>query len=105
MPAKITGGDRETQSHGYYLIPKRDLITGLQVLLERGGLEIAARLKHGAALAAELTAMQVRVTPAGNEQYGAWREGSHDDMVFAALVADFQTTAVPGIPTELKGVD
>jgi len=75
------------QSNGYYRIPKRDLITGLQVLLQRGGLEIAAGLEHGAALVEELAGMQVKVTPAGNEQYGAWREGSHHDMVFAVALA------------------
>jgi len=35
----------------------------------------------------ELAGMQVKVTPAGNEQYGAWREGSHHDMVFAVALA------------------
>src|SRR5689334_4038948 len=33
MPATITSGERESYSEGYYRIPKRDLIIGLQVLL------------------------------------------------------------------------
>ena len=26
---------------------------------------------------------RVKVTPTGNEQFGAWREGEYDDLVFA----------------------
>ena len=47
MPAIITGGAAESLDGGYYRVPKRDLITGLQVLLQRGGLQIAAGLEHG----------------------------------------------------------
>ena len=32
-------------------------------------------------------AMQVRVTARGNEQYGAWGEGSHDDRAIAVALA------------------
>ena len=37
MPAIITSGELETQEQGYYQVPKRDLIMGLQVLLQRRG--------------------------------------------------------------------
>ncbi len=59
----------------------------MQVLLQRGELQIAAGLKYGAELAAEMAAMQVKVTSAGREQFGAWREGTHDDLVFAVALA------------------
>jgi len=87
MPVTITSGQRESLTDGYYGIPKRDLIVGLQVLLQQGELQIAAGLKYGAALAAEMAAMQVKVTSAGREQFGAWREGTHDDLVFAVALA------------------
>ena len=86
MPAIITGGAAESRSKGYYGVPKRDLITGLQVLLQRGALQIAAGLKHGPDLVAELTGMRVKVGCEGWEQYGAWREGTHD-LVFAVAPA------------------
>jgi hypothetical protein len=35
----------------------------------------------------EMMAMEVKVSPAGNEQYAAWREGTHDDLVFAVALA------------------
>ncbi|SPF32600.1 conserved hypothetical protein [Candidatus Sulfopaludibacter sp. SbA4] len=87
MPAIITNGDFETRDHGYYRVPKRDLIIGLQVLLQGGALQISSALKHGPELVKEMADMQVRVTPSGNEQYGAWREGTHDDLIFAVALA------------------
>ena len=57
LPAIFTSGAAESLSKGYYGVPKRDLVTGLQVLLQRGGLQIAAGLKH----APELAAMRVKV--------------------------------------------
>jgi hypothetical protein len=62
-------------------VPKRDLITEVQVLLQSGGLRIAGRLKHGAALVAEMAELRVKMTAAGNTQYGGIREGAHDDLV------------------------
>jgi len=87
MPAVITSGQRESLCDGYYGIPKRDLIVGLQVLLQQGCLQIAGGLRYGPALAAEMAAMEVKVSSAGREQFGAWREGTHDDLVFAVALA------------------
>jgi hypothetical protein len=87
MAATITGGERESYSNGYYRIPKRDLIVGLQVLLQDGELQIARRIPFREELMAELSAMQVKVTAAGHEKYEAWREGTHDDLVFAVALA------------------
>lgn len=86
-PAMLTGGDSESSAGGYYRIPKRELITRLQVLLQTGKLQIAAGMKFGPELVAEMAAMQVKISAAGNEQFGAWREGTHDDMVFAVALA------------------
>jgi hypothetical protein len=87
MPAVITSGQRESLCDGYYGIPKRDLIVGLQVLLQQGRLYIAGGLKYGPALATEMAAMEVKVSSAGREQFGSWREGTHDDLVFAVALA------------------
>lgn len=87
MPVTITGGASESRGGGYYGVPKRDLVTGMQVLLQGGGLQIASGIPHGAALAAEMAEMRVKVTAAGNMQFGAWREGTHDDLVLAVALA------------------
>ena len=87
MPVTITSGQTETTDQGFYRVPKRDLIIGLQVLLQRGGLQIAAKLAFAGTLVEEMAAVEVKVSPAGNEQYAAWREGTHDDLVFAVALA------------------
>ncbi len=87
MPAIITSGGLETMDQGYYKVPKRDLIIGLQILLQRRRLQIARGLADGPALLKEMADMQVKVSLAGNEQYGAWREGTHDDLVLAVALA------------------
>ena len=87
MPVNITGGASESRNGGYYGVPKRDMVTGLQVLLQSGGLQIASGIPHGATLATEMADMRAKVTAAGNTQFGAWREGAHDDLVLAVALA------------------
>ncbi len=74
-------------SDGYHKAPKRDLMTGLQVVLQREQIQIAAKLPWRPALMEEMRAMEVRTTGEGRERCGAWREGAHDDMVFAVALA------------------
>lgn len=87
MPTLITGGEQEGSANGYHRVPKRDLITGLRLLLEQRMLKIAAALEHGPTPVNEMADMRVKVTAAGNEQYEAWREGMHDDLVLAVALA------------------
>lgn len=86
-PVTITGGDAEREAAWSYRVPKRDLIVGVQVLLSAKELEIASGMKWGSALVAEMAAMKVRVTERAREQYGAGREGEHDDLVLAVSLA------------------
>jgi hypothetical protein len=102
MPALITGGEQEGSSNGYFHVPKRDLITELRLLLEQGKLKIAAALEHGPTLVKEFAGMRVKMTAAGNEQYEAWREGSHDDLVLAVALACWGMGKV--YPDRRKGV-
>jgi len=87
LPVTITSGDSQNIFHNTHRVPKRDLVVGLQVLLQRGGLRIAADLQDAPTLLTELMAMQVKISTAGNEQFGAWREGTHDDLVLAVALA------------------
>jgi hypothetical protein len=87
IPVTITAGSTEGCTDGYHRVPKRDLITRLQILLERGALQIAAGMRYGPALVREMADMRVKVTSSGHEQFEAWREGTHDDLVFAVALA------------------
>jgi hypothetical protein len=87
MPVTITGGGQEHWSKGFHQVPKRDLIVGLQLLFQRAELQIAAGLALGATLERELADMRVKISSPGREQFGAWREGQHDDLVLAVALA------------------
>ena len=86
-PVLITGGDLQRREQGYYMVPKRDLMAGMVVRLERGQLKIAAGLKGGEQLMREMAGMRVRVRASGREEYGARRAGEHDDLVVAVALA------------------
>ncbi len=87
VPVMITGGTRVRCESGVWNVPKRDLIAALQVLLEQKRLTIAADLPGAKALVDEMMSMRARVTPAGNEQMGAWKAGTHDDLALAVAMA------------------
>jgi len=104
MAVNITSGLKQTYEGGYYGVPKRDLILGLQVLLQRGLLKIAGGLQYGTELVKEMGAMQVKISLNGNEQYAVWREGQHDDLVFAVALACWNAqNAYPNDPAGVEG--
>ena len=72
-----------------WTVPKRDLVSTMAVLLQNGRLHIAAALEHAPTLTSELSNFKATITLAGNDTYGAdapWREGNHDDLVFAVAL-------------------
>ena len=84
----ITGGDAATRDGMAWRVPKRDLVSTVQVLLQGQRLAIASALPDAATLTRELLAFQVQINPAtAHDSYGAWREGAHDDLVLAAALA------------------
>jgi hypothetical protein len=64
-------------------VPKRDLMSTMQVLLQTGWLKIAQAPPEAAVLVQELLMLQVNITAAAHDIHGAWREGAHDDLVLA----------------------
>lgn len=67
-------------------VPKKELVSVMQVLLQGRRLAFAA-LPLTEVLVKELKNFRVKITPAANEVYEAWREGQHDDLVLAAAMA------------------
>jgi hypothetical protein len=85
----ITGGDEEVRDGDAYKVPKKDLIARPQVLLQEGNrrLKIAPSLPEAGTLVEELLNYRYKITEAGNDTYGTWREGQHDDLVLALCLA------------------
>jgi hypothetical protein len=79
--------NRDPQRVGYR-VPKRDLITVTQVLLQNGQLKVAAGLPEAETLKKELLNFRVKIDPrTAHDSYEHWREGDHDDLVLAVSMA------------------
>lgn len=84
----ITGGDTVTREKRDYRVPKRELVSVLQVLLQSDRLGVAAGLPEAGTLSREMLAFKVKFSPTGHDSYGNdWRENDHDDMVLAVALA------------------
>jgi hypothetical protein len=84
----ITGGQSITVAEdGSRHIPKKELVTCLQLLFQGRRLQIARSLPDAGILVRELDNFRVRITAAALETFGAWREGQHDDLVLAVALA------------------
>lgn len=97
----ITGGTNATLDHetNNWRVPKGQLVSAVQLMLQDGRLLLASELRLTSLLSAELLNFQVKVTTAANEQYGAWREGTHDDLVLAVAMPCWALLAgATGVP-------
>lgn len=84
----ITAGDAVTREGRDYRVPKRELVSVLQVLLQSDRLTVAAGLPEAATLSREMLAFKVKFNARGHDSYGNdWRENDHDDMVLAVALA------------------
>ena len=89
----ITGGMDVTmgQGQGVYHVPKRDLVSTLQVLLQNGTLKIASAIMEKSALIEELSNFAVKISASGHDTYGG-RSGVHDDIVLSVSMAAWLAT-------------
>lgn len=90
----IHDGDAETAS-GYseHRVPKRNLVSALQVLMQSGRLRIGKRLRHASTLKAEMQNFRVTIDPrTAHDSYSHWREADHDDLVLAAAMAAWKAS-------------
>ncbi len=89
-PVLITAGHTTTVEGGIRHVPKKELVSVLQVLLQQRRLQVARSLPEAATLVKELETFKVKITTAGNETFEAWRERDHDDLVLAVAIAAFE---------------
>lgn len=88
VPINITGGLKALPAErGGWSVPKKEMVSVMQLLLQGRRLQIAKTLSNAAVLFKELQNFKVKITAAANETFEAWREGDHDDMVLAVAVA------------------
>lgn len=88
IPVTISAGQVATQQEDYsFLVPKKDLASHVQVLLQHRRLKFAKSLPEVALLVRELQNFKVKVSLAATDSMEAWREGAQDDLVLAVALA------------------
>ena len=70
-----------------YWVPKIELVSTVQSLLQTRRLRVVPRLALADVLKRELLDFKIKVTASANETFGSWREGAHDDLVLAVAMA------------------
>jgi hypothetical protein len=70
-----------------YWVPKIELVSTVQALLQTRRLRVVPRLALADVLKSELLGFKIKITSSANEAFGAWREGAHDDLVLAVAMA------------------
>jgi hypothetical protein len=93
-PVCITAGQAVGGQAGVWRVPKKELVSCLQVLLQTRRLQIGAGPLQ-AQLADELLAFRVKVSSAGHETFEAERERDHDDLVMAVALGCWLGERVP----------
>lgn len=93
----LVAGDQSAQDGSDYRVPKKDLVSVTQVLLQTGRLKIARALPHAELLARELMNFHSRVTGQTSESQLDWRERANDDLVLALAIATWQAERDPGL--------
>lgn len=87
----ITSGARAQKTfsggHERWSVPKRDLIAGVQLLLEKRSLRIAKRMHEAGSLVRELMDVRATTKANGRVRIGADACGDHDDLVIAVALA------------------
>jgi Terminase RNaseH-like domain len=87
-PVLITAGAQATYDEfGYWHVPKRELVSTVQILLQSDRLKIARALPEAQTLIQELLSFEAKITMVANDTYGEWRAGKHDDLVLALALA------------------
>ena len=93
VPVVITGAPHAHEGKLATHVPKHELIRGLQLLLEKKELTLAAGLPLAEDLRRELAAFELKPTHRGSRSGAA--HGEHDDLVMALALAVWRSQHGP----------
>jgi hypothetical protein len=103
IPVYFTHGDRRSLAEdGSITLGKAYLVSRLQVLLSHRRMHLP-RTAEADALAKELADYEIRVDANANDTYGAFKVGSHDDLVTALGLSMQVDPEVGGSFADLTG--
>ena len=109
VPVIITSGSNVIydQAIGGWHVPKRDLISSVQLALQQRVLKFSAEIPNLEDMIKELMNFKIKITTHGNDTYEAWREGETDDLVLSLALAVWyaKNYGITGNPPEEKSVN
>lgn len=86
-PVAVTAGHQaHADDGGVWLVPRKELVSTLQVLLQARRVKVAPSLPDAQTLVRELQNFKMKF-PSVSDPFEAWREGPHDDLVLAVAIA------------------
>lgn len=74
---------RNPETHDW-TVPKKDIIGALMSCAHAGRLEISPKLPDARVLKKEMLDYRMKINTNANLEFDVWREGAHDDLLFAA---------------------
>lgn len=86
----ITGGQtasRDPDRPWEWHVPKKDLVSALQVAVQNDRLKVAPQLELAKTLAGEMQTFRMKITASANATYEHWRSNDHDDLTLAVAMA------------------
>jgi hypothetical protein len=90
-PVMLTAGyQAHVDERGTWLVPKQELVSTMQVLLQARRLQVAQALPEAETLVQELLNFQMKKPPLANDPLMNWREGPQDDLVLAVAIAAWE---------------
>ena len=91
----ITGGQQADFHEGCHGVPKRELASALQLVLQERRIKIADKLAHAQTLFQELLAFRPKTRALSDDSAEAWREREHDDLVLSVAIAVWMAERTP----------
>jgi hypothetical protein len=92
---QIVGGTSVIHKGRIWNVPKRDLATSVLMLMQSRRVRVSSHIYEAQVLIQELLNFRIKISLSGNDQYEAWREGDHDDLVLATACAAWVGLHVP----------
>jgi hypothetical protein len=97
MSIWITGGDSISKDGREYRVPKRELASTVQALLQSGRLKFAEGLPLRDTFVDELQTFRAKIdVSTGEASFEHWRESDTDDLVLALCCALWYADRAPG---------
>jgi hypothetical protein len=88
QPVTVSGGHEASRDNlGGWLVPRKELVSAMQVLLQERRLKVAQSLPEAATLTQELRNFKAKPSTAPLDSFLAWRENPHDDLVLDMAIA------------------